>query len=220
MARLGERLRRSQLLPSTEFMQVVYMVQENITAPSSPISSIKKLREKYAYNIHPCADPEDDETAELERKNTRPCPKPSRGGAFSHHTADGSDKKKGRKQDLPKNVQGEDVFVSGQKNPPLPEKELKDVPVKAQVKILEQHYLTMARHPAFIRCPINLAPPQARATCPQAKRGLANTSADGGGAGGGVVGSGVVISPLQDVFYGLDVPEDVVQKSKVSLFLY
>lgn len=102
MARLGERLRKSQLLPSAEFIQVVYTIQECITSPDSSIPPIKRLREKYTYNVCPCAQPEDEEEGEAQRRNMRPCPKPSRGGAFSiaerEEEGVSSDKSKNKKK--------------------------------------------------------------------------------------------------------------------------
>ena len=91
---------------------------------------------------------------------------------------------------------GED-FVNGQKNSTLPEKDLEVNPILTQIKLLQDHYLSSSRQPTKIRCAIDLAPPQARASCPQIKYG-GFLSVDGGNSA-----------------YGPDVPKAVVEKSKV-----
>lgn len=215
MARLGERLRRAQLLPSAEFIQIIHTIQEVITAKNSNIPPIRKLREKYAYNVCPCADPEDEEVTECKRRHNRPCPKPSRGGAFSLKSGGtpssaGGKSSRGRRNGFKEKsgkVQAE--FVSGQRNTSLPEEELKESPIKAQIKLLQEHYDLVARQPATVRCELDLAPPQARYTCPQTRY---KSSADSDGS--------LLISPLQESLYGPDVPESVVAKSKVCVCVW
>ena len=92
----------------------------------------------------------------------------------------------------------EKEFVDGQRNLSLPEDNFStSTPIKTQIKLLEDHYLSTARQPATVWCAINLAPPHARAVCPQIKYG------------------GVVAGPADDSVYGVDVPDEVVEKSKV-----
>ena len=181
---------------------MVYTIQECVSVSASSILPIKQLREKYAYNICPCADPENDELAELQQKNSRPCPKPSRGGAFSLVSLGGrgsgmssSGNKEKRTSQNFKEKEGakKEVFVDGQRNPALPVKDLSANPVKDQIKMLQEHYQVTASQPAVIRCNIDLAPPQARFTCPQTKSA----------------------TPQKYMVYGPDVPDEVVEKSKV-----
>ncbi len=210
MARLGERLRKSQLLPSAEFIQIIYTVQECMAMPGSTIPPIRTLREKYAYNICPCADPEDDDLVDSKhRQNTRPCPKPSRGGAFNMDASssrgspsDGSGKGQSLRE---KEKLKEARFVNGQRNPSPPsDEELGDNSIQAQIKLLQEHYHQTAKQPATVRCNINLAPPQARVTCPQTRYGV-------------VDGTMLMSSPLRNVAYGPDVPEHVIEKSRVRM---
>ena len=173
-----------------------------ITAPTSNIPPIRKLREKYAYNVCPCADPDDDDLLDSQRKQNRPCPKPSRGGAFA---LEGEQLTTGAKKKRFKEKAGlkEAKFVSGQKTPSLPEQELRESTVKAQVKLLQDHYQVTTRQPATVRCNISLAPPQARVTCPQTRYG-------------GVDSAFFKCMP-QSVPYGPDVPQEVVEKGKVCV---
>lgn len=92
-------------------------------------------------------------------------------------------------------------FINGQRNPSLPEGE-KGGAMKAQVKLLQEHYRTTARQPAMVKCNIDLAPPQARITCPQTKYSFAE-------------GHALTHPLLQSSAYGPDVPDEVVEKSKV-----
>jgi hypothetical protein len=207
MALLGERLRKAQLLPSAEFIQIIHTVRECITAPESKIPPIKTLREKYAYNVCPCATPEDDDSAES-LGNNPPCPVPSRGGAFSLAPTNGggmlgTNSEEKTRQFREKGGLKVTKYMNGQRNPPLPEGELKGNPVKAQVKLLRDHYNGTAKQPATVRCNIDLAPPMACITCPQTKCGVVQGHAPGG---------------LLQRAYGADVPDEVVEKSRVSLF--
>lgn len=207
MALLGERLRKAQLLPSAEFIQIIHTVQECIATPGSVIPPIKTLREKYTYNICPCATPEDDDLSDP-LGNHRPCPVPSRGGAFSLSPADGagvsgSQSEEKTRQFKEKGGLREMEFINGQRNPSLPEGELKGNPIKAQVRLLQEHYNLTAKQPATVKCNIDLAPPQACITCPQTRCSLVKGHAPTGR------------SMLRTPAYGPDVPDDVVEQSKV-----
>ena len=96
--------------------------------------------------------------------------------------------------------------MTGQRNPPLPEGELKENPVKAQIKLLQDHYNVTARQPATVRCSIDLAPPQACITCPQTRYGVAEGHAPG--------------MLLQNMAYGPDVPDEVIAKSRVCMCVH
>ena len=212
-------MRKAQVLPSAEFIQIIHTVQEISSSPTSSVPPTRRLREKYAYNVCPCADPDDDDFSDSQLKQNRPCPKPSRGGAFSLEgdgvrgvaasggkVGGGASGGRGvgvkRKSFKEKSGVKEAEFVSGQKTPSLPEEELRESPVKAQIKLLREHYNHSARQPATVRCNISLAPPQARVTCPQTRYG----SGDGS----------TVSSAMQSTPYGPDVPQEVVEKGRVS----
>lgn len=68
-------------------------------------------------------------------------------------------------------------------------------PVKAQIKLLREHYSLTARQPSTIRCYMDLTPPKARAVCPQTKKSLVSTNMSS--------------QPM----YGVDVPDEVVARS-------
>ena len=226
MARLGERLRKAQLLPSTEFMQVwpigekipstvysickhvhflqvVYAVQGCASAPDSVVPDIQKLREKYTYNIYPCAQPlcspvtpstMEGSPGEL-LDGSKQCPLPSRGGSlFStkkksrSRNGESYNHKRGGSVTLESSVGMEtDTEMSS----------LESFPVDVQIKKLHELYAHVARQPNTITCNLELVPPRARAICPQTKRTVTPLNFDK--------------SP-----YAADVPQSVLQQSKIQ----
>lgn len=168
-------------------------------AADSAVPPIHKLREKYTYNVCPCALPEDEE-AELRRQdNSRPCPPPSRGGAFGPPVQGGkgqsgsgssTDKKKlrlsGKKKEFVEDQLSSSVLPAGVDD---------QQPLREQVKLLREHYSVTARQPSLIRCYMDLTPPKAKAVCPQTKKTL--------------VSPNMTRQPM----YGVDVPDEVVARS-------
>ena len=141
----------------------------------------------------------------------RPCPLPMQGGSFAmtSHWKD-KDDRIGSKKKRKKKVKGgkgrtrddeiRGLGWSGQKSPALPKEKLISFPLEDQVLLLRQHYFTTSRQPPTIRCNIDLAPPMARMVCPQTKYKSMEVSRK---QMGGV--------------YGPDVPDSVIQRSKVRV---
>lgn len=180
------------------FQQIVYAVQDCALADLSSIPHIQQLREKYTYNVCPCALPEDEE-AELHRHdNSRPCPPPSRGGCFGpplSHKVKGDDGS-GRSTAKKFRFRGKKKeFVEDQLSSSVLPGVTDHQPMKEQVKLLQEHYSATARQPSLIRCYLDLTPPKAKAVCPQTKKTFASSE----------------LSQLP--MYGIDVPEEVVAKS-------
>lgn len=180
-------------------LQIVFAIQDCAGADNSNIPAIEQLREKYTYNVCPCALPEDEE-AELSRHdNGRPCPPPSRGGAFglpvSHHgvkgeSGSGNPAKKSRFRTKKKEFVEDQLSSSN-----LPTNN-EDQPIREQIRLLREHYSLTARQPSLIRCYMDLTPPKARAICPQTRKTL--------------VSSDLTPQPM----YGIDVPDDVIKRSE------
>ena len=183
-------------------MQIVFAIQDCATGEDSSIPAIEQLREKYTYNVCPCALPEDEE-AELNRHdNGRPCPPPSRGGAFgppvSHHGVKGEDGSGSPTQQQKKSRfrAKKKEFVEDQlSSSTLPTTD-ENQPIREQIRLLREHYSLTARQPSLIRCYMDLTPPRARAICPQTKKTL--------------VSSDLTPQPM----YGIDVPDEVVKRSQ------
>ena len=167
-------------------------------ADDSAVPPIQQLREKYTYNVCPCALPEDEE-AELRRQdNGRPCPPPSRGGAFGPPVDQGGKGENGSGSSTNKRKSKfngkKKEFVEDQLS--VPPAGIDDhQPLREQVKLLREHYSVTARQPSLIRCYMDLTPPKAKAVCPQTKKTL--------------------VSPnmTQLPMYGVDVPDEVVARS-------
>ena len=148
----------------------------------------------------PCALPEDEE-AELNRHdNGRPCPPPSRGGAFgppvSHRIKGESGSGSPTQQKKLRFRVKKKEFVEDQlSSTTLPSMD-DNQPIREQIKLLRQHYSATARQPSLIRCHMDLTPPKARAVCPQTKKTLASSD----------------LGPQP--MYGIDVPDEVIQRSQ------
>ena len=181
----------------------MYAIQDCAAVPNSTIPNIKKLREKYTYNIYPCGllEPETEgDTVDGGGKDTIMCPPPSRGGSFfwrpkekkdSEEEGEKGKHKRGKvlrdfvvKESLVDEVEGGESGRS-----------LEEFPIETQVKLLREHYAQVARQPTCIRCNISLSAPRARALCPQMKRAIDPSP-------------GVVA-------YAADVPLDVVHQSRI-----
>ena len=166
-------------------------------ADDSAIPSIQRLREKYTYNVCPCALPEDEEAELCCHDSVRPCPPPSRGGAFgppvSHMNKAENEGASAKKKSKFKGKKKE--FVEDQLSSSVLPNVDAHQPVREQVKLLREHYSVTARQPSLIRCYMDLTPPRAKAVCPQTKKSL--------------VSQNLSDQPM----YGVDVPADVVAKS-------
>ena len=146
----------------------------------------------------PCALPEDEE-AELRRlDNGRPCPPPSRGGAFGPPLNHGDRGQSGSSSSPTKKSRfkgKKKEFVEDQMSSSVLPKVDDHQPVREQIKLLRDHYAVTARQPSLIRCYMDLTPPKAKAVCPQTRKSLVSSD----------------VSP--QAMYGLDVPEEVVARS-------
>ena len=151
MAQSGERLRKAQLMASDEFLQILYAVQDSSL---EQVPSIKKLREKYTFNIYPLAQPEDSEQSQTGRI----CPAPSRGGSFGFE----------HKSRVPAAESVCEVRQEVAAAASIPASSS----VREQVKVLQEHYSHSVKQPASIRCNLRLMPPQARAVCPQTSKAV------------------------------------------------
>lgn len=191
MAQLGEKLRKAQLLPSSEFMQIVYSIQDYAAGQSDSVPNIKKLREKYTYNIYPCAELLDLRGCSEEKEHLRPCPVPSRGGSF---VTGGSTRRK--KSSSIEDERGGSPYNEGEETEGSSESDThSDASVQLEIKKLHAHYLQVAKQPSCIHCNMGLAPPQARAVCPQTKNSVAPAH--------------------YPMTYGADVPPDVLHESQL-----
>lgn len=174
--------------------------------PDSTIPNIKKLREKYTYNIYPCGllEPETEgDTSDGGGKETIMCPPPSRGGSFFWRHKEKKDLEKkeeeGEKEEHKHGKVSRDFVV---KESLVDEVEgvdsgrcLEEFPIETQVKLLKEHYAHVARQPTRIKCNISLSAPRARALCPQMKRAIDPSPGT--------------------VAYAADVPLDVVHQSRI-----
>ncbi len=159
-------------------------------APNTEIPNIKKLREKYTYNIYPCAQPfcNLETSSEDLMDGSKQCPLPSRGGSYFF-----SRKKIGRSQNGKHHGHSEESSMTTTRKGVADS--LEKLPMDVQLKKLEEHYAQVARQPSSITCNMELVPPNARAVCPQVKTNFSPLSVD-------------------TVPYAADVPLEVLRRSK------
>lgn len=158
---------------------------------SDSIPNIKKLREKYTYNIYPCAQLVDLQGRSEEKKNLRPCPVPSRGGAFITGGSTGRWKSSSGEEERDSSVDNEEEDLEASSESDAHS----DTSMQHEIKKLHKHYLTVAKQPSKIQCNMDLAPPRARAVCPQTRHS---------------------VSPAHyPMAYGADVPPEVLRESQL-----
>lgn len=177
---------------------MVYAVRECAKAPGSSVPDIKNLREKYTYNIYPCAQllnlgdstPGTTGSEEGGRRLKR-CPHPSRGGSFFF----GRKGKETKADTAPREMVKESLTDDEEERVPKEDSRLQKCPIKVQVKKLHKHYLQVAKQPTCISCDMTLAPPKARPVCPQTKKSTA---------------------PAEfTMSYAADVPPEVLRESRI-----
>lgn len=176
----------------------MFAIQDCATAEDSNVSQIQQLREKYTYNVCPCALPEDEEAELCCHDNGRPCPPPSRGGAFGSPRTMGENESHSYTHHLRKSrfQAKKKEFVEDQlSSTTLPTTD-DSQPIREQIRLLREHYSLTARQPSLIRCYMDLTPPKARAVCPQTKKTLVSPN----------------LGPQP--MYGIDVPDEVIKKSQ------
>ena len=167
----------------------MYSIQDCAVEQSDSIPNIKKLREKYTYNIYPCAQLLDLRGCPEEKQDLRPCPVPSRGGSFvagrSTNRQRFSSAEEERDGPLDNEEEEEDFEGSSES----------DTSAQLEIKNLHKHYLKVAKQPSSIQCNMGLAPPRARAVCPQTRNS---------------------VSPAHyPMTYGADVPAEVLRESQL-----
>lgn len=180
--------------------------------PNSTIPNIKKLREKYTYNIYPCGllEPEamEGDTHDGGGKDAMMCPPPSRGGSFlwkpkeKKHAGKKEERRK-KEESTKNNIQGKvlkdivvkESLVDEEEGGESGSRRLEEFPIETQVKLLTEHYSHVARQPSSIKCNLGLSIPRARALCPQMKR--------------------TVDSSPGTVVYAADVPPEVLHQSQI-----
>ena len=155
----------------------------------SSIPLVDELREKYTYNIYPCGvQPSSEGRREGAGGKARlMAPLPSRGGSFCVETSDRDrekdEKEKAREREGEREKEKErergKKRSSGKRLEVSNESSLmksfgrgctESSPMEVQVKQLHEHYSTVARQPSRVSCNLELAPPIARAFCPQQQR--------------------------------------------------
>lgn len=191
--------------------QIVYAIQDCATLPNSIIPNIKKLREKYTFNIYPCGllEPEgvEGDLHESGGRDAMMCPPPSRGGSFLWKPKEKKDartkKEKRKKEECEKNIEGKvlkdivvkESLVDEVEGGESGSRRLEEFPIETQIKLLTEHYSHIARQPSSIKCSLGLTIPRARALCPQMKR--------------------TVDSSPGTVVYAADVPPEVLHQSQI-----
>ena len=116
---------------------------------------MQQLRERYTYNIYPCAPLPAVESASVDKQaTTRLCPRPSRGGSFLPIAV-----KPGQHSSI---AQESKIKVQVEESG----REGAESTVEDQIRKLHEHYAAVARQPS-VSCDLDMAMPQARVVCPQ-----------------------------------------------------
>ena len=187
---------------------MVYAIKRTTSRDSEePVPVLSELREKYTYNIYPCGlQPAANEVGGGRREPRPLAPLPSRGGSFAAESScDESRMKQERRRNgfhscrkvgretPPKTSLQKTLCVGGERDEDG--KTLANMSGPQQIRYLGKHYSSVAQQPSHIHCDLHLAPPIARAYCPQQEKDK---------------------SPVPYyTAYAADVPLSVIQQSRV-----
>lgn len=140
-------------------------------AHNGEIPDIKKLRERYTYNIYPCAQPfsSPETSLEVNTDGSKQCPLPSRGGSYLFGRQKGTRSQNGTHPSHSVDSPLSNRRVTGDDGREEVTGSFEQLPMDTQLKKLHEHYTQVARQPSSITCNMALAPPRARAVCPQVK---------------------------------------------------